>query len=128
MAERDFSSRKYEFMRFLVAGGINTLFGFVVYSTCILSGVPVWIALLSGMIAGTVFNFFTTGGYVFRQLALRRFPGFVICYLLIYGANLMLIEFISSWLSSKILSQAIITPPLAVLSYFIMSRFVFTAK
>jgi len=128
VAERDFSSRKNEFMRFLVAGGVNTLFGFAVYSICILAGVAVWIALLSGMIAGTVFNFFTTGGYVFRQLALHRFPRFVICYLLIYGVNLMLIEFISPWLSSKILAQAIITPPLAVLSYFLMSRFVFSGK
>ena len=115
-------------MRFLAAGGVNTLFGFAVYSICILAGLAVWLALLVGMISGTVFNFFTTGGYVFRELSLNRFPRFVICYLLIYGVNLMLIESFSSWLSSKILSQAIITFPLALLSYFLMARFVFSPK
>jgi putative flippase GtrA len=121
----DSSSRRNRFMRFLVAGGVNTLFGFAIYSICIVAGMAVWLALLAGMLSGTVFNFFTTGGYVFRELSLARFPRFVICYLLVYGINLMLIELISIWLSSKILSQAIITFPLALLSYFLMARFVF---
>lgn len=115
-------------MRFLVAGGVNTLFGFAVYSVCIVAGIAIWLALLAGMLSGTVFNFFTTGGYVFRELSLTRFPRFVFCYLLIYGINFMLIELISIWLSSKILSQAIITFPLALLSYFLMARFVFSSK
>ena len=119
---------KSRFMRFLVAGGVNTLFGFAVYSICIVVGMPVWLALLVGMLAGTVFNFFTTGGYVFRELTLHRFIRFAICYLSIYVINFMLIELISIWLSSKILSQAIITFPLALLSYFLMARFVFSSK
>jgi putative flippase GtrA len=122
------SSRSNRFTRFLVAGGVNTLFGFAVYSICIVAGMAVWLALLVGMLSGTVFNFITTGGYVFRELSLIRFPRFVICYLLVYGINLMLIELISIWLNSKILSQAIITFPLALLSYFLMVRFVFSAK
>jgi len=122
------SSRRNRFIRFLVAGGINTLFGFAVYSIFIITDMPVWLALLAGMLSGTVFNFFTTGGYVFRELSLAHLPRFVICYLLIYGINFMLIELISIWLSNKILSQAIITPPLALLSYFLMARFVFFTK
>jgi putative flippase GtrA len=122
------SSRSSRFMRFLVAGGINTLFGFAVYSFCIIAGIAVWLALLVGMLSGTVFNFITTGGYVFRELSLVRFPRFVICYLLVYGINFLLIELISIWLNSKILSQAIITFPLALLSYFLMVRFVFSSK
>jgi len=124
----NFSSRRNRFMRFLVAGGVNTLFGFTVYSICIVSGMAVWVALLAGMLSGTVFNFLTTGGYVFRELSLPRFPRFVICYLIVYGINYMLIELISIWLSNKILSQAIITFPLALLSYFLMVRFVFPSK
>jgi putative flippase GtrA len=121
-------SRSNRLMRFLVAGGINTLFGFAVYSFCIVAGMAVWLALLVGMLSGTVFNFITTGGYVFRELSLVRFPRFVICYFLVYGINFMLIELISIWLNSKILSQAIITFPLALLSYFLMVRFVFSSK
>jgi putative flippase GtrA len=126
--DRYFSPRKKEFMRFLVAGGVNTLFGFAVYSACILTGMAVWLALLVGMLSGTVFNFITTGGYVFRDISPPRFPRFVICYFFIYGINLLLIELVSTWLNSKILSQAIITFPLALLSYFMMARFVFSSK
>lgn len=115
-------------MRFLIAGLVNTLFGFAVYSVCIIAGMALWLALLMGMLSGTVFNFFTTGGYVFRELSLARFPRFVVCYLIVYGVNFLLIEIIASWLDSKILSQAIITFPLALLSYFLMERFVFSSK
>ena len=50
-------------LRFVLAGGINTLFGFLVYTLTIVSGAVAWIAILVGMLAGTAFNFLTTGGY-----------------------------------------------------------------
>ena len=121
-------ARRNEFIRFLVAGGVNTLFGFAVYSACILAGLSVWLSLLTGMLAGTVFNFFTTGGYAFRQLSLGRFPRFVACYLFIYGLNLVLIDMLSAWMDSKIVAQAIITIPMALLSYYLMSRWVFFSR
>ncbi|MBY0575597.1 MAG: GtrA family protein [Gallionellaceae bacterium] len=124
-----FSPQKNRAIRFLIAGVINTLFGFAIYSVFIIIGVAVWLSLLAGMLSGTAFNFFTTGGYVFRDLSLTRFPRFVICYLFVYGVNILLIEIISFWLNSKILPQAIVIFPLALLSYFLMARFVFsTAK
>ena len=113
------------FLRFLVAGGINTLFGYAAYSTCILSGAQLWLALLVGMLAGTVFNFFTTGGYAFRQLALSRYPRFVGCYLLVYGVNLLLIRLLSPWVQDKLALQGLLLVPLALLSYVLMARLVF---
>lgn len=114
------------FMRFLVAGGVNTLFGFLTFSFFIVLGSEVWVALLACMILGVAFNYFTTGGYVFRELSLKKFTLFIICYILIYCINLGSIELLSLWISNKIFSQLLLTFPLAVLSYFIMSRFVFT--
>ncbi len=120
--------RSNRYMRFLVAGGLNTLFGFAVYSAAILMGAPIWLALLVGMLAGTGFNFITTGGYVFRDLSLSRFPRFVICYLFTYLVNLGLIGLLSTWLGNPILSQAAITIPMAFLAYLIMARFVFPMR
>lgn len=116
------------FMRFLVAGGINTLFGFAVYSVAILLGAAVWLALLIGMVAGTIFNFFTVGQYVFRQLSVMKFPAFIVCYLTVYGVNLGLIEFVSQWSGEKILAQFILAFPMAALSYFLMVFFVFPER
>ena len=120
--------RRNRFIRFLVAGGVNTLFGFAVYSLLIAAGMAVWLALLVSMLMGTMFNFFTTGGYVFQKLSLARFPRFILCYLLVYFVNLKLIELILSLLSNKILAQAILVLPMAMLSYFLMARFVFSSK
>ena len=117
--------RANTFLRFLVAGGLNTLFGYAVFGASILAGAPAWLALFIGMLAGTVFNFFTTGGYAFRTLALSRYPRFVGCYLLVYGVNLALIEFLSRWMDDKLLVQALLLVPLALFSYFLMARFVF---
>ena len=118
--------RKNRLLRFLVAGGVNTLFGYAVYGAAIVLGAPVWAALLIGMVAGSVFNFATTGGYAFRQLALRRYPRFVGCYLLVYAVNLALIAALSTWIADKLLAQAVLLVPLAVLSYVLMARLVFT--
>lgn len=120
--------RGNRFLRFLVAGAVNTLFGFLVYSAAILFGAAVWLALLCGLVCGTVFNFLTTGGYAFRDLGLGRVPRFVLCYLLIYLLNLRLIEWLSLWVGNPILAQGILTPPVAVLAYVLMARFVFLQK
>lgn len=117
--------RSSTFIRFLVAGGINTLFGYVVYGASVLAGAPVWLALLIGMVAGTVFNFFTTGGYAFRQLEIARYPRFVGCYLLVYALNLVLIDALGPWVPDKLLAQGVLLLPLALLSYFLMDRLVF---
>lgn len=113
------------FVRFLIAGGVNTLFGFLVYSIAILSDLQVWQALLAGILAGLVFNFVTTGRYVFRDLTVRRFFRFAGAYVLIYLANLGLVVLLSEWIDSAILIQGIITIPMALGSYLLMSKFVF---
>lgn len=112
-------------MRFLIAGVVNTVFGFAVYSVCILAGLSLWLALVIGTITGTTFNFFTTGGYVFRQLAISRVPRFLLCYTLIYAVNLQLLQWVTELLNDKILSQAILVLPIAIFSYLLMARFVF---
>ncbi|WP_048438626.1 GtrA family protein [Caenimonas sp. SL110] len=116
------------FVRFLVAGGVNTLFGYAVYSAAILADSPAWLALFIGMLAGTVFNFFTTGGYAFRQLAISRYPRFVLCYLFVYGVNLVLFAGLSRYIGDKLVVQGLLLVPLALLSYFLMSRLVFAPR
>lgn len=123
-----FSPSSNTFVRFLIAGGINTLFGFMVYAAAIGFAAPAWLALLIGNIAGIAFNFFTTGGYVFRQLSASRLPRFVLCYLLTYVANLALLQLLVAWTGSKLLSQLALTLPVAVLSYTLMARIVFTGR
>ena len=113
------------FIRFLVSGGVNTLFGFAVYSVFILSGAAVWIALICGNILGALFNFFTTSGFVFRDISYSRAPRFLLCYALVYVINLQMLEWLSSFLSNKIAAQAVLVMPFAVFSFLLMKKIVF---
>ena len=113
------------FIRFLLAGGLNTLFGFSVYSAAIWADLPVWAALLAANVTGVAFNFVTTGGYAFRRLLLAHFPRFLAAYLSCFIINWGLIRWLAHGVPNAIVAQAILTLPMAVLSYLIMSRWVF---
>lgn len=115
-------------VRFLAAGVINTLFGWAVYSGCILTGAPPWLALLIATPAGIAFNFLTFAGYAFRDMAWRRLPRFASCYVVLYALNLACISLLSYWIESPIWVQAILTPPMAMASYLLLSRMVFTSS
>lgn len=120
--------RAFRFLRFLVAGAVNTLFGFAVYTVAILLHAPTWASLLIGTVAGIAFNFLTVGGYVFRQLSARRLPRFIGAYLLVYAVNLALIDWLSGLVDGKIVAQLVLVGPMALLSYVLMAYFVFPDK
>lgn len=109
----------------MLAGALNTAFAFLVYCTLVALGATLWIALFLGTLAGICFNFFSIGGYVFRDLAPRRVPRFVLAYLATYGINLRMIEWIGNGVGGPIVAQLILLLPMAALSYFILSRLVF---
>jgi putative flippase GtrA len=116
------------YVRFLIAGGFNTLFGWLCYAGLILLGAPPWLALILATLTGITFNFITLGGYAFRSLVLNRFPRFVLAYCIIYTTNLVCLKALSPWVDSPILGQLILTLPLALLSYIIMSKLVFNTR
>lgn len=113
------------FVRFLIAGAVNTLFGFLIYGTAIWLGLDVWQALLAGILAGMVFNFITTGGYAFRDLSGRKYLRFCVAYVLIYFVNLTLVMWLKRWIPNTIVIQGVVTIPMAIGSYILMAKFVF---
>ncbi|MES2626569.1 MAG: GtrA family protein [Pseudomonadota bacterium] len=116
------------YLRFLIAGGFNTLFGWLCYAAAILMGAQPWLALILATLTGVVFNFITLGGYAFRSLVMSRFPRFVLAYCVIYTTNLISLQALKPWVDNPIWAQLIITLPLALLSYVIMSKMVFNTE
>lgn len=114
--------------RFLLAGGVNTLFGLGVYVGCIWLGLPPWLAMLIGTVAGVAFNFLTFGAYAFRDLSVRRVPRFVLSYAATYAFNLLAFHALNHWVSGVVWCQVILTPIVAAFSYLSMSNFVFTRR
>ncbi len=114
--------------RFLLAGGVNTLFGWLIYSASVLLGAPVWMALIISTVIGIAFNFLTIGGYAFKALAVQRLPKFVSAYGLVYAVNLASIGAMKHWVHDPIWVQLLLTPPMALLSFLLMSRWVFVGE
>jgi putative flippase GtrA len=81
-----------EIFRFGVAGAINTVAGFAIYSVLVLLGLPPFAALLAATVSGVFFNFLTYGGLAFRALDAHRLPRFIVAYAVIYFFNLALLE------------------------------------
>lgn len=97
----------------------------MIYGAAILYGLDVWQALLAGILVGIGFNFLTTGGYAFRDLSGHRFLRFCVAYTLIYVVNLILVMWLERWFPNPILIQGVVTIPMALGSYVLMSRYVF---
>jgi putative flippase GtrA len=112
-------------MLFLAVGALNTAFGLAVYSVFIHFFGIIWLAVLCGMIAGVVFNFFTLGGVVFRRLEGRRFIRFALVYVFIFVVNTAALYGLGRGTDQLLLLQVALAAPLALLSYFLQSRFVF---
>lgn len=111
--------------RFVIAAGVNTLFGWLVYSLLYWVGLDVWLALLIATVCGVAFNFMTLGGYVFRQLDARRLPRFVVVYLVVYLVNVACVHGLARPQWSPIWVQFVLAPWMGALSYLLMSRLVF---
>lgn len=118
----------HQFLRFLLAGGLNTLFGFAVYAVAVLAGLPVWLAMLVGTVAGVAFNFVTLGGYAFRDLSARRLPRFMLGYACVYGVNLAAFGLVHRRVANPVACQVLLVVPVALFSYLVMSRFVFRKR
>jgi putative flippase GtrA len=113
------------FIKFALVGILNAAFGSCVYALLIFAGSPIWCALLVGNAAGTIFNFFTTGRMVFSGAPLAKLPRFVAAYLSCYIVNYASIRVLVSLGFSPIKSQLCMVVTMALLSFYIMSRYVF---
>ena len=97
------------FIGFLVAGGINTLFGYSVYGAQVLMGIAPHVAVTVSTLAGILFNFLTTSA-VFRSRDLRRLPRFLIVYSFMLSLNILLLELAMRAGLGPLLAQALVLP------------------
>jgi putative flippase GtrA len=116
------------FLRFLVVGGVNTVFGYGVFALLILLGLHYVIAALLATICGVLFNFKTTGTIVFRNKDNRLIFRFFGVYLITYLLNIGLLKIFDMYGVGSLIAQAIIVLPLAFVSFLLMRKFVFNIQ
>ena len=115
------------FLRFLLTGGLNTGFSYASYAALVLTGMPLWLAVSGSTLLAIVFNFFSYGGLVFGDTSAQIIPRFLGFYVCLGLANFGLLRLLGAWGLGPLLAQAILLPALAVLGFFGMRFFVFTA-
>lgn len=113
------------FLRFLVVGVINAVFGYSVFALFILLGIHYALAVLLGHICGILFNFKTTGMIVFQNRDNRLIMRFFGVYLFTYLLTIGLLKIFEMCNVNALVAMAIIVLPIALVSFLLMRRFVF---
>jgi putative flippase GtrA len=116
------------FVRFLLVGGVNTLFGYIVFSVLILLQIHYAIASLFSTLLGILFNFFTTGRIVFQNRNPKLLFRFFAVYGIIYLIGLLFLKIFNTYHMNMLIAGAILVFPIAILSFFLNKTFVFREK
>ncbi len=119
---------KIQFIRFLVVGGINTLFGYAVFALLILLQIDYRLAVFISTICGVLFNFKTTGSIVFANRRNRLLFKFVGVYTVTYLLNIGLLRLLSNYGIKNLEGGALIALPIAIVAYFLNKFIVFSEK
>lgn len=111
------------FVRFLLVGALNTVFGYLAFALLLFLGLHYALATLLATVAGVLFNFNTTGRLVFGNRGrLERFLGvYVLTYLLTVGG----LRVARAFGVDLYLAGAALTVALAFVSFLLHRRYVF---
>lgn len=115
------------FVKFLIVGLINTIFGYSVYAFLIYINLSYLTALSLATLLGIIFNFFTFGRGVFSsQGNWWIFVKFIIAYTVVYVVNALALSTLTTKLNfSPYLGQLIFLPLSVVLSWLLMNYWVY---
>jgi putative flippase GtrA len=113
------------FIRFLVVGGLNTAFGYAVFTAIFLLTSERNLAVIIGNVVGAAFNYFTTGRLVFANKGLRAFLPFVLGYVLVLVVNLALVNLFVSFGLTTLIAGLVALPFCVLVSYAYNSLVVF---
>ncbi len=114
-----------QFVRFLLVGGINTLFSYMVYAGLLYLGLPYAVANFGALSLGVLFSFRTQGRLVFGNTDGRRIFRFAGVWGLIFLVNITIIWSLVRLGLNAYLAGAVAMAPVIVLSYFLQRLLVF---
>lgn len=114
-----------QFIRFLLVGGLNTLFGYSLFALLIWVGLAYPIAIGLATAGGIAINFQTTGRLVFGSAPLQRSGRFVAVYAVVYVINVVAVSLLLQLGLNVYVANALVILPLALLTYVLQRTFVF---
>lgn len=119
------SVTKKQLIKFIFVGGINTAFGYGIFALLLYIGLHYTLAALFGQIMGVIFNFFTTGRFVFDNKKINKLPAFVTVYGITYLLNILGLKLFLLINVNNYIGGAILILPIAIISFVLNKSFVF---
>ncbi len=110
------------FLRFLIAGLVNTAVGYLIFAALVLLGLGSQGALALAFVLGVLWNYFSHARFVFGQGGARKLPAYGAAYLLLWALNALALRGLEGAGWSALAAQGLITPIAAVLSFFLIAR------
>ena len=114
-----------KFFRFLVIGGLNTVFGYTMFAIFIFLGLNYVIAITLATILGVFFNFKTIGAIVFESHDNKLILKFFGVYGTVYLFNLLGLKLLNNYPISNYVAGAILLLPAAIIGFVLNRKFVF---
>jgi len=118
----------WRFLRFLAVGVINTIFGYGVYFALLRASVPPTLALAAATTMGVLFNFVTTGRFVFTSADGSRIIRFAAVYGVVFLVNATMLQAGVALGIDAALMQALLLAPCVFLSYLLNRTLVFNVS
>lgn len=120
-------ARLLEIARYLVAGVVNTAFGYGLYAGLIWLGLDRYVAQAIGYVLGTGFNYLTYSRHVFTDAGPAK-ARFVASYAVNYLINLAGLKAVSHLIPNPYVAGAVTTLGVVALNYLVLRRLVFRPK
>lgn len=119
---------KQKFIRFLIAGGVNTLFSFISFSVLMFLLENKELAVTWNLFVAVFFNYNTSARFVFKEksMTLKQVLKFYMVYFLTYPLNLLHLHFtVDVWNWNVYLSQFTTLLYMPLLSFLLQRKLVF---
>ncbi len=113
------------FLKFILVGIINTLFGYCFWAFLIFIKVHYALAVVISTIAGILFNFKTTGTIVFHNKNNKLLLKFVLIYLIIMLLNIIGLKVSQISGYNLYVAGFVLTGFMAVISFLLQKYYVF---
>ncbi len=113
------------FVRFLLTGGLNTVFGYSIYFVLLRVTGHSIVALTLGTIIGVLFNFFSTGRMVFNASDPRLLWRFALVYVATYVYNAVGLIGLESRGVDPAIGALVLLPGAVAITWILNNRFVF---
>lgn len=116
--------KKNIFYRYLIAGVINTFFGFSVLTLLSLTKIETWKIIFLANLLGVTFNYFSYSEFAFKNYK-KNIKNYIFVYFFIYLLQLMIITIVTSLLQERIYGVLASLPFTVIANYYLFKKFVY---